>query len=253
MGLAFSTFGRLFCKKETRIVMLGMDAAGKTTILYKLRLGEVKTTIPTIGFNVETLTYSGKSLVSFTAWDVGGRDKIRSLWRHYFKDMSAIVYVVDSNDRDRIEEAADELDRTLSELELEGLPLLVFANKQDLPNAMSTLEVSDNLRLNKIRTRHWFIQASCATTGDGLYEGLDWLSSAAVRAKTVQTEMKAGPMKTYPKPDASVLAEASTQQEVDQSIIMTAGSSEIDAETGSVATSAPELSDFEAEAATDVA
>merc|ERR1719356_2340460 len=120
-----SIFGK---PKENNYVMLGLDAAGKTTILYKMKLGEVKTTIPTIGFNVETVEYSGATLVSFTAWDVGGRDKIRPLWRHYFEGKNAVVFVVDCNDRDRIEQASDELARSLSEAELEGAALLVFAN-----------------------------------------------------------------------------------------------------------------------------
>ena len=121
-------------KKDMRILMVGLDAAGKTTILYKLKLGEVVTTIPTIGFNVETVEYKN---ISFTVWDVGGQDKIRNLWRHYY---------------------------------------LVFANKQDLPHAMSAPELTEKLGLQKLTGRQWYIQACCATTGDGLYEGLDWLS-----------------------------------------------------------------------------
>ncbi|KAK8650054.1 hypothetical protein V6N13_139704 [Hibiscus sabdariffa] len=84
MGLSFAKlFSRLFAKKEMRILMVGLDAAGKTTILYKLKLGEIVTTIPTIGFNVETVEYKN---ISFTVWDVGGQDKIRPLWRHYFQN-----------------------------------------------------------------------------------------------------------------------------------------------------------------------
>jgi len=160
--------------KPLRIIMVGLDAAGKTTILYKLKLGEVVTTIPTIGFNVETVEHKN---VSFTVWDVGGKDKIRPLWRHYFQNCQALVMVVDSNDRDRIGEARDELHRMLNESELRDATLLVFANKQDLPNALSVAEVTDKLGLNSLRQRRWYIQAACATTGDGMYEGLDWLSS----------------------------------------------------------------------------
>merc|ERR1711908_147510 len=136
MGLTFTKlFAKLGYKKEMRILMLGLDAAGKTTVLYKLKLGEVKTTIPTIGFNVETVECSNKtSFVSFTTWDVGGRDKIRPLWRHYYQQANALVFIVDSNDRDRCEEASDEIMKVLSEDECRDWPLLVFANKQDLPN-----------------------------------------------------------------------------------------------------------------------
>jgi small GTP-binding protein len=127
MGSFQSVFKRLFSKKEMRILMVGLDAAGKTTILYKLKLGEIVTTIPTIGFNVETVEYKN---INFTVWDVGGQDKIRPLWRHYFQNTQGLIFVVDSNDRDRAAEARDELHRMLNEDELRDAVLLVFANKQ---------------------------------------------------------------------------------------------------------------------------
>ncbi|CAD7679706.1 unnamed protein product [Nyctereutes procyonoides] len=133
--------------RKMRILMVGLDAAGKTTILYKLKLG----------FNVETVEYKN---VSFTMWDVGGQDKIRPL-----------------NDRERVNEAREELMRMLAEDELRDAVLLVFANKQDLPNAMNAAEITDKLGLHSLRHRNWYIQATCATSGDGLYEGLDWLSN----------------------------------------------------------------------------
>uniref|UniRef100_A0A667H2Y2 ARF GTPase 3 n=1 Tax=Lynx canadensis TaxID=61383 RepID=A0A667H2Y2_LYNCA len=126
----------LIGKKEMRILMVGLDAAGKTTILYKLKLGEIVTTIPTIG----------------------------------------LIFVVDSNDRERVNEAGG-LMRMLAEDELRDAVLLVFANKQDLPNAMNAAEITDKLGLHSLRHRNWYIQATCATSGDGLYEGLDWLAN----------------------------------------------------------------------------
>ncbi|CAH3146552.1 unnamed protein product [Porites evermanni] len=174
MGAFASLFKGLFGKKEMRILMVGLDAAGKTTILYKLKLGEIVTTIPTIGFNVETVEYKN---ISFTVWDVGGQDKIRPLWRHYFQNTQGLIFVVDSNDRERVGEAREELNRMLNEDELRDAILLVFANKQDLPNAMNAAEITDKLGLHSLRNRQWYIQATCATSGDGLYEGLDWLSN----------------------------------------------------------------------------
>ena len=139
MGLAFSgIFKRMFGKEERRILMVGLDAAGKTTILYKLKLGEIVTTIPTIGFNVETVEYKN---ISFTVWDVGGQDKIRPLWRHYYQNTQGLIFVVDSNDRDRVDDAKEELHRMLNEDELRDAVVLVFANKQDLPQAMPAAEV----------------------------------------------------------------------------------------------------------------
>jgi len=175
MGSFFTKlFAKIIGKTEMRILMVGLDAAGKTTVLYKLKLGEVVTTIPTIGFNVETVEYKN---ISFTVWDVGGQDKIRPLWRHYYQNTQGIIFVVDSNDGERMDAASDELKRMLEEDELRDAVLLVFANKQDLPNAAKVKHITEKLGLSKLRTRQWYIQGTCATTGDGLYEGLDWLSN----------------------------------------------------------------------------
>jgi len=180
-----SSWARCFGKAERRVLITGLDAAGKTTILYKLKLGEVVTTIPTIGFNVETVEYGqGMSLLSFTIWDIGGRGKIRALRRHYYQNCQAIIFVVDSNDRDRVEDAAEELNMLLREDELRDAVLLVFANKHELPNAMTVQELNEKLMLHRLRGRQWFMQQSCALTGNGLYEGLDWLHSVLQHRKT---------------------------------------------------------------------
>lgn len=174
MGLTISAlFNGLFSKEEMRILMLGLDGAGKTTILYKFKLGEVVTTIPTIGFNVETVEYKN---INFTVWDVGGQMRIRPLWRHYYQGTNALIFVVDSNDRERVEESREELQQMLQEDEMRDAVVMVFANKQDLPNAMTTTELSEKLGLRNLGDREWYIQSAVATTGDGLYEGMDWLS-----------------------------------------------------------------------------
>ena len=175
MGNLLSGFIALFpTKEETKILMVGLYAAGKTTILYKFKIGEIVTTIPIMGFIVETLEYKSVSIIT---WDIGA-DKIKALWRRYYQNATHIIFVVDSNDRDRIQEAKNELFIMLQEEELRDIPILVFANKQDLPNAMSVEEITDKLELNSIPdTRSWFITPSCATTGDGLCEGLDWISN----------------------------------------------------------------------------
>lgn len=183
-------YSGLFRKKDLRILMVGLDAAGKTTILYKLKLGEVVTTIPTIGFNVETVDYKG---VNFTCWDVGGRDKIRPLWRHYYQNCQGLIFVVDSNDRERL--AGDDNDYSAkamlhsmcAEEQLKDAPVLVLANKQDLPNACTVAEVTDALGLHTMRHRQWYVQGCCAALGDGLWEGLDWLSYATDKKETNKT------------------------------------------------------------------
>ena len=106
--------------------MVGLDAAGKTTILYKIKFGDVVTPIPTIWFNVEKVTYKN---ISFHVWDVGGQDKIRTLWRHYYTNTQGIIFVVDSNDRDRIDDARDELHKMINDEELKDAIVLVYANK----------------------------------------------------------------------------------------------------------------------------
>lgn len=140
-----------------------------------MQLGENVTTIPTIGFNVETVQYRN---VSFTVWDVGGQHKIRSLWRHYYQGTHGLIFVVDSSDRDRFEEAAQELQGLLAFDEMRDAKVLVLANKQDLPDSVSTSEVADKLKLRSLRSHEWYIQPCSATVGTGLYEGLDWLSAA---------------------------------------------------------------------------
>merc|ERR1712010_111584 len=116
-------------------------------------------------------------------WDVGGQDKIRKLWRHYYSGSNALIFVVDSSDRDRVDEAREELSKILDDDEMRDAACLVYANKQDLPNAMPAAELTEKLGLHNLRNREWYIQSCCATTSDGLYEGLDWLSRALARRK----------------------------------------------------------------------
>ena len=165
---------------ERRILLVGLDAAGKTTVLYKLKLGETVCTIPTVGFNVETVQYKR---LSFTMWDIGGQDKIRPLWRHYYEGSDAVIFCVDSNDRDRIDMASMELNKLISTDDLRDAHLLVFANKQDLPHSMPASEIMEKLQLTKMHGRRWHVQPCVATSGDGLFEGLEWLSKTLQSCK----------------------------------------------------------------------
>ncbi|XP_055955764.1 ADP-ribosylation factor 6 [Patella vulgata] len=153
-----------------RILMLGLDAAGKTTVLYKLKLNETVCTIPTIGFNVETV--SPVKGVTFTVWDVGGQEKIRTLWRHYYQNAQGLVYVVDSADVTRMAEAKEELHAICKDIQMEGVPVVIVANKQDLPGALKTSEIADQLDMMSFRDRKWYVQGSCAKTGEGIYEAM---------------------------------------------------------------------------------
>ena len=181
MGFFFSkVWTKLLGKKDVRILMVGLDAAGKTTILYQLKMGETVKTIPTIGFNVETLDYKG---LNFTVWDVVGQDKIRVLWKHYYQNTDGLIFVVDSNDRERVEDAAEELKKMLAEEELKDSVVLVMANKQDLSGALSPNEVTDKMGMGQLKGRQWLVQGTSATTGQGLKEGLDWMAGVLLKKK----------------------------------------------------------------------
>ena len=158
--------------------MLGLDSAGKTTVLYKLKLDQPVSAIPTVGFNVETVTFKN---VKFGIWDVGGQDKIRPLWRHYFTGTQGLIFVIDSSDRDRIEEARQELYKIAMDRVMNDVPILILANKQDMPNAMKPQEIQQRLELTSgpLKQRNWIVQPSTAVTGDGVYEGLTWLMTYA--------------------------------------------------------------------------
>ncbi|KAG8010455.1 E3 ubiquitin-protein ligase TRIM23 [Nibea albiflora] len=152
-------------KMEIRVVTLGLDGAGKTTILFKLKQDEFMQPIPTIGFNVETVEYKN---LKFTIWDVGGKHKLRPLWKHYYLNTQAVVFVIDSCHRDRLMEAHSELAKLLTEKELRDALLLIFANKQDVPGVVSVEEMTELLSLHKLCCgRSWHIQGCDARSGNG--------------------------------------------------------------------------------------
>jgi len=167
--------------QEKRILLLGLDAAGKTTLLYSLKLAECISSVPTVGFNVEHIVYKK---LDMTMWDVGGQDKIRRLWNHYYQGTDALIYVVDCSDRERLDEARLELHQILSNdiVRQTCSSVLIYANKQDLPNAVPASSLIRHLDLNNMRM-DWYCQPSVASAGTGLYEGLDWLNTSLMRKK----------------------------------------------------------------------
>ena len=180
MGVLFSRLFSYFGDREARILVLGLDNAGKTTILYKMQVGTVVSTIPTIGFNVETVSHKN---VKFQVWDLGGQTSIRPYWRCYYPNTQAIIYVVDSSDVERIGTSSEEFHALLEEEELKDAILLVFANKQDLPGALSDAEVAEQLGLSSIQNRPWSIFKCSALSGEGITAGLDFLADACAAAK----------------------------------------------------------------------
>ncbi|XP_054623979.1 ADP-ribosylation factor-like protein 14 [Dunckerocampus dactyliophorus] len=159
---------------EVRVLLLGLDNAGKSTLLYKLKHGSSFSTVPTIGFNVEMLDVKKRRKnIALTVWDVGGQAQMRRHWRGFHQDTAAVVFVVDSADRQRVEEARRELESTLKSEHLRGRPVLVLANKQDIGGAMTVTDIKDAFHLKKIcGDREWFVQACSAYMGNGVDDAL---------------------------------------------------------------------------------
>lgn len=157
---------------EARILVLGLDNGGKTTILKKLSEEDISHIMPTQGFNVKSLQVDGFKL---NMWDIGGQKSIRPYWRNYYEQTDAMIYVIDSADRRRLEETGIELTNLLEEEKMTEVPVLIFANKQDLLNAQPASEISTALNLHTIRNRAWQIQPCSAKTGEGLQEGMEWI------------------------------------------------------------------------------
>jgi len=174
MGILFTKiWSRFFSDTEYKVIIIGLDNAGKTTTLYKLLLDEVVVTAPTIGSNVEEIVYKN---IHFLMWDIGGQESSRTTWFNYYENSHAVIIVVDSTDRNRVNIIKKEVENVLHHEALTDAKILVFANKQDLKGAMTPAEVSEALALNSEKAHDWHLQACCALTGDGLFEGMDWLS-----------------------------------------------------------------------------
>ncbi|KAM3968822.1 ADP-ribosylation factor-like 5 [Aphomia sociella] len=174
MGLLISKIWSLFGNEEHKLVLVGLDNAGKTTILYQLLLGEAVHTRPTIGSNVEEVVWRN---LRFVMWDLGGQQSLRSAWNTYYTNSEFVIMVIDSTDRQRLTISREELHRMLTHEELSKACLLVFANKQDVKGSMTAAEISEQLDLTSIKQHPWHIQACCALTGEGLHLGLEWIAS----------------------------------------------------------------------------
>ncbi|XP_036616946.1 ADP-ribosylation factor-like protein 6 [Trichosurus vulpecula] len=177
MGLLDKLSGLLgLKKKEVHILCLGLDNSGKTTIVNKLKPPNAQTQdiVPTIGFSVQKFKIA---TLSFTVFDMSGQERYRNLWEHYYKDAQAIIFVIDSSDKLRMVVAKEELDILLNHPDIKHrrIPILFFANKMDLRDALTCVKVSQLLSLENIKDKPWHICASDAFKGEGLQEGIDWL------------------------------------------------------------------------------
>ncbi|XP_025136010.1 putative ADP-ribosylation factor-like protein 5C isoform X3 [Bubalus bubalis] len=191
MGQLMAKLMSIFWEREHKVIIVGLDNAGKTTILYQFLTNEVVHTRPTIGSNVEEIVLQK---THFLMWDIGGQESLRSTWNTYYSNTELcllagsflfdasdgfIILVIDSTDRDRLLTTREELYKMLAHEALRDASILIFANKQDMKDSMTIMEISQFLTLSAIKDHPWHIQGCCALTGEGLPAGLQWMQSQA--------------------------------------------------------------------------
>ncbi|RXW24240.1 hypothetical protein EST38_g1623 [Candolleomyces aberdarensis] len=182
-------------EREMRILFLGLDNAGKTTILKKLNNEDISGISPTLGFNIKTFVHGKYTL---NIWDVGGQRTLRPYWRNYFEQTDALVWVVDSSDRMRMQDCKEELHSLLTEDRLAGASLMIFANKQDLPGSMTEAQIQEVLDLPSIKSHHWTIWPCSAVTGENLVSGLDWVVNDAANRLYYSSTVVNAPTSSHP-------------------------------------------------------
>lgn len=181
MGQIFSSLWGIFSpNRPYKLLILGLNNAGKTSILYHLQLGHTITTQPTLGGNTEQLTITNATTghaISFTCWDLGGQEQLRSAWSLYYEQTDAVMFVLDAADPARFPAAKKVLHTLLTdEPALKDAVLLVMANKQDLESAASPAELIEVLELGKFKGRTWTLMGCSAATGAALREGMGWIA-----------------------------------------------------------------------------
>ena len=178
MGFIFSKILDFFSRSRNnfKIIILGIQNAGKTTILYRLSIGQLVKTTPTIGSNVEEISYNN---VKLQAWDLGGQESTRSIWNVYYVNTDAIIYVIDTHD-ETYDDSKTQFYKLLSNETLKNAIILIYANKQDLPGAKNVAEIIQIYELDTIKDHIWHIQPCSAQTGEGLITGMKWLSDQLV-------------------------------------------------------------------------
>ena len=172
-------------KEDFHLVMIGLDGAGKTTALYRMKLDQYLNTVPTIGFNCERVagTVGRSAGLTFLVWDVGGQEKIRPLWRSYTRCTDGIIFVLDCADYQALDEARMELHRTVKYQDNRDIPCMVLANKQDLPMAIGEEEVIETLGLRSLDSLLWSVQLTCSVTGEGLDMGIEMMHMMIMKRK----------------------------------------------------------------------
>jgi len=166
-------------RREVSVLVVGLDNSGKSSLLNYLRPRDSQSSdiAPTVGFNIEHFSCKG---LSFNAFDMSGQSRYRTLWGNYYRTTNGIIFVIDSSDRARILVAREELQQLLlhPDMSSRNIPILFFANKMDIRDALSDVGVSSALGLDEILNKSWHICSSNALNGDGIPDGIEWLSSA---------------------------------------------------------------------------
>jgi small GTP-binding protein len=229
-SIVSSFLSKFFPRSSYRCLFLGLDASGKTSILYRLVLGEIVTTIPTIGFNVETITHGS---VDYECWDVGGCDKIRPLIRHYYDNLDCVIHVIDSKDFDRLDGGiegwgvAQDINEIFNHELLRDLPLLILFNKQDLPQAKSPQELMSILGIDISKYDQRPIQSIgiSALTGQGMDSIMPAIENLVQRKSGQAPQTKAASNKvdsdaSKPKSIESIYEEWLTREDEDDDIFL---------------------------------
>ncbi|XP_022984611.1 ADP-ribosylation factor-related protein 1-like isoform X1 [Cucurbita maxima] len=189
-SLFYGLWKYIFSKTEFHVLILGIDKAGKTTLLEKLKslfsnlegLSPDRI-VPTVGLNIGRLEVLNAKLVF---WDLGGQPGLRSIWEKYYEEAHAVIYVIDAACPSKFEDSKSALEKVLRHEDLQGAPLLVFANKQDLPEAVSAEELSRYLDLKKLDERVCMFEAVSGYDGMGIKESVEWLVNIMERSKRTE-------------------------------------------------------------------
>jgi len=181
----------VFTKDEFRVLILGVDKAGKTTLLEKLKSIYLKggglppdRVVPTVGLNIGRIEDANAKLVF---WDLGGQVGLRAIWEKYYEEAHAIMYVIDAATASSFEDAKSALDKVIRHEHLRGAPLLIVANKQDLPGVINDEELALFLNLKELDERPYMFQAVSAYDGRGIKSGIDWLVEQMEKCKRTET------------------------------------------------------------------